>query len=204
MSASWRAADYVSIDIETTGLDPRNDKVIAFGAVPVRGGRIIAGEPTYLLFDPECPISPEATKVHGIHLRDLEGAPRLEERLGEISELFEGHIAIAHAAWVERRFLFDRLKSAGFPVPAVVDTAILARAVLPDDGLDGHEFALEYASTALGLPPHTPHHALGDAMTTAQLFLALASKMPGGEPTLGDMLPHRRKPLGWLQGNREV
>ncbi len=41
----------------------------------------------------------------------------------------------------------------------------------------GHSIALEYLGSRLGVPIHTPHNALGDAMTTAQVFLALASKL---------------------------
>jgi DNA polymerase III subunit epsilon len=33
----------------------------------------------------------------------------------------------------------------------------------------------------MGLPVHTPHHALGDAFTTAQLFLALATRLERGQ-----------------------
>jgi DNA polymerase-3 subunit epsilon len=40
--------------------------------------------------------------------------------------------------------------------------------------------SLEYAATALGLPVHSPHHALGDAVTTASLFIALAARLERG------------------------
>jgi DNA polymerase-3 subunit epsilon len=40
--------------------------------------------------------------------------------------------------------------------------------------------SLEYAATELGLPVHSPHHALGDAVTTAGLFIALAGQLERG------------------------
>jgi DNA polymerase III subunit epsilon len=41
----------------------------------------------------------------------------------------------------------------------------------------GHEPDLEEAAAALGVCVHTPHHALGDAVTTGEVFLALASRL---------------------------
>jgi DNA polymerase-3 subunit epsilon len=59
--------------------------------------------------------------------------------------------------------------------------------------------SLEHASTMLNLPVHAPHTALGDAMTTAQLFLALAHRLPRNQVVsvadLHDL--SRRQPLPW-------
>jgi DNA polymerase-3 subunit epsilon len=47
------------------------------------------------------------------------------------------------------------------------------------------EPALEEVARRLGLPVHTPHHALGDAFTTAQVFLVAATRLerpPAGRP----------------------
>jgi DNA polymerase-3 subunit epsilon len=41
---------------------------------------------------------------------------------------------------------------------------------------------LSVAARRLGLPVHSPHHAQGDALTTAQLFLALASRLDRAPP----------------------
>jgi DNA polymerase-3 subunit epsilon len=64
----------------------------------------------------------------------------------------------------------------------VVDTAALAReAMVVPDRLEG-EPALESLAETLGMPVHTPHHALGDALTTANVFLALTSRLERREP----------------------
>jgi DNA polymerase-3 subunit epsilon len=59
----------------------------------------------------------------------------------------------------------------------VVDTAALLRACRLADSDPTSEPNLEAAARQLGLPVHTPHHALGDAFTTAQVFLALATRL---------------------------
>ena len=54
---------------------------------------------------------------------------------------------------------------------------MLAQHVLPAAGADQSGVQLEAAARALDLPAHRPHRADGDALTTAQVFLALASRL---------------------------
>ena len=48
---------------------------------------------------------------------------------------------------------------------------------MPLSGAAGGEPDLEWLAGDLGLPVVNPHHALGDAITTAEVFLALASRL---------------------------
>jgi len=75
-------------------------------------------------------------------------------------------------AFLERILSRRRLK----PPRLVIDTAALARAAAMAP-LRGPEPSLEELCSKLGLPVHTPHHALGDAVNTAQVFVALAYRV---------------------------
>ena len=48
----------------------------------------------------------------------------------------------------------------------------------------GHEPDVEASAVELGLCVHTPHHALGDALTTAEVFLAMVSRLERVTPAL--------------------
>jgi DNA polymerase-3 subunit epsilon len=90
----------------------------------------------------------------------------------------EGTILVAHAAWIERSFLDRAMKKQKTRVgPAVIDTAGLSRALGITPFSPGREPSTEYLAGKLNLFAHTPHHALGDALTTAELFLALATHL---------------------------
>jgi DNA polymerase-3 subunit epsilon len=70
----------------------------------------------------------------------------------------------------------------------VLDTALLARHVIGAGRERNREMTLSDAARRLGLPVHRPHVAEGDALTTAQLFLALASRLDRAEPqTVGSL-----------------
>lgn len=178
LQVPWDAANYIAIDFEATGLDLRNDDVISYGTVPVRQARIVVGEQQYSLVRPTRPVPPESSKFHVIRNQDLADAPTAAEAARQLMSLLHGNVMIAHASWVESAFL-QRLfghHGAVFDAP-VVDTASLARFLDMRPRIGTHEPHLETLATELQVPVHDPHHALGDALTTAQVFLVLAHRV---------------------------
>ena len=188
----WREARYAVVDLEMTGLDSGRDEIISFAAVPIEDGRVVAGGVRTTFVRPERMPAAETIRIHGLRPSDLADAPVLEDALGIMLEALAGRILVAHAAWVERAFLVPALKPAGLRLrePAL-DTAGLVRHVLPAERLP-REGALSLSSSAeaLGLPVHSPHVAEGDALTTAQLFLALATRLDRLEPQTVGSLAH--------------
>lgn len=178
LRASWRAAEYCAIDVETTGLDLRRDSIVSIGVVAIRGGRIVNSESYYSLIRPDCQVSVPSMRIHCLRPADLENAPTARDVGQQIAQKLTGRIVIAHAAWVERAFLGRLLRQAGLKFGSpMIDTAALARALgYAEDGSHGREPSLELLARQLTLPVYAPHHALGDATTTAAVFLAMATK----------------------------
>ena len=114
--------------------------------------------------------------------QDLDDAPPLAAVSPILDGLIGDHPVVAHCAWIERSFLRKAFRRSylSFTSP-MVDTAVLARHILDVELEPGQSVSLEYATTELGLPVHSPHHALGDAVTTASLFIALASQLERGK-----------------------
>ncbi len=99
--------------------------------------------------------------------------------LDELLEALTGRLLVAHAAFVERGFLGPVLRTRGVSLRGdVADTQLLARVWLEErTGTRPPRLALEDLARSLRLPIHRSHHALGDALTTAQVFLALATHL---------------------------
>ena len=177
----WRADTFVVIDLETTGLDPKRDHIVSYGAVPIREGRVKIAESVYGLVHVPGDVPGSSTKFHALRTQDVQDAPPLADCVATLDALIGGHPIVAHCAWIERSFLRRAFRRSYLPFTCpIVDTAALARLVLDVDVGPGGSVSLEYAATALGLPVHSPHHALGDAITTASLFIALAARLEGG------------------------
>ena len=186
----WREARYAVVDLETTGLDPRADEIVSFASVPVDQGRVIVGGIRNAIVRPAVMPDAQTIRIHGLRRIDLEDAPELPEVLDLILESLTGRVLVAHAAWVERGFLAAILGPAGLKPPdPVIDTAALASR-LPGSPMasPNHAPPLSAVARRLGLPVHRPHTADGDALTTAQVFLSLASKIDRSEPqTVGSL-----------------
>jgi DNA polymerase III subunit epsilon len=174
-NASWREARFIAIDVETTGLDPRRDEVISFAGIPIEYTRIIASESVHGLVRPYASSTSASIEIHRLREDDLAGSPRAPEALAPLAARMPGRIPVVHASWVERTFL----SKAGCPLPRrIVDTAVLWRLLsIERGGRDPGTCSLSTIAAALGLPAHRPHQAEGDALTAAQVFLAMATHL---------------------------
>jgi DNA polymerase III subunit epsilon len=191
----WRSALYCAVDLETTGLDLRRDVIISFGSVAIDGGRVIAGSSIYRLVRGPARMSPQAIAVHSLRPADLADAPTWEESADVLLGALTGRVLVAHAAWVERAFLRRAFRTRRVPAPRiVVDTAALARSARLAAATASAEPSLELLARDLGLPAHEPHHALGDALTTAEVFLALSARLDADTPqTVGSLVSASRQ-----------
>jgi DNA polymerase III subunit epsilon len=184
LDVPWREVEYCVVDIETTGLDRRRDELISFGSVLVRSGRLCVGTSTYLPIRPSRAISEKAMTVHGLRRQDLETAHPITEAVEAIRAELDGRVLVAHAAWIEQRFLRRVVPGVRHRRPPVVDTAALLRATGLAQTGTGHEPDLETTASSLGLCIHSPHHALGDALTTGEVLLATVSRLERQAPSL--------------------
>jgi len=198
----WRDASFAVIDLETTGLDPAADEIIAFATVTVRRGRAQPGDATYRLVRPATMPGAESIRIHGLRPTDLEDAPPLPEVLGELLRGITGKVLVAHAAELEERFLGAAFERDGIVLrgPAV-DTAALALELWKRSRRRFRSIrgtGLSELARSLGLPVHRPHQADGDALTTAQVFVALACHLDSRRPqTVGSLTELPRRLNAW-------
>jgi DNA polymerase-3 subunit epsilon len=190
----WRQARWCALDLEMTGLDPRSEDIISVGAVPIEDGRIILGGGLYTLVNTTRRSQTGAVLVHKLRVPDLADAPPLEEALDRVFELLTGRIPVFHTAAVERSFLERRFARRRVRLPEVADTEALGREWLRHrDGSAPEGISLGRLAMVLGQPAETPHHALGDALTTAKAFIALASLLDTVAPqTVGSLVAASR------------
>ena len=105
-----------------------------------------------------------------------------------------GRVLVAHAAWVERAFLGRLLRTRGARLRGpVVDTQrCSAGCGWPSATAARRPGCRSTAlAAALGLPVHRPHRAAGDALTTAQAFIALAALL--GDETVRSLADARQR-----------
>ncbi len=196
-SPPWDAVTYWSLDLETGGLDPRRDPIIAVGMVPIRAGRIRLGESFRTLVRPAGGgrIDPASVRAHQLVEREVRDAPALEEVLPIVERQLRAGVLLVHHKAIDVAFLKAACRRTGvrWPAPRVVDTVDLllkaarrARFTAPEEQRDRPPpLNLSAAREAHGLPPYAAHDALTDAVATAELFLVLRHEL--GARTLRDL-----------------
>lgn len=199
---TWRSERLAVVDIETTGLDPGRHEVLSIGVVDIERGRVQVGSAWYREVRAQVAPSADTVVIHGIRPLDAAHAADPAVVAVDVAERLRGRRLVAHVARIETGFLGRWLDGGRWrPEQPPIDTDVLARLhLLRSQGLrlDQH-IGLGAAAGLFGLPEHGRHHALGDALTTAQLLLALASRWPGDQPTAGELArASRRLPAGVL------
>src|SRR4051812_8865848 len=189
----WRELDLTVVDLETTGLNPSRDEIVSFATVTVSHGRVTLADARYELVRPRRMPGEETSRIHGLREADLIEAPPLEDLLEGLLDALAGRILIAHVAAIEQGFLEAALAASGMRLRnRFVDTAKLASELsrLRREGSSERApIGLSELARSLGLPVHRRHTADGDALTTAQVFIALATHLDAiEEQTAGSLV----------------
>jgi len=162
----------VALDLETTGLSPRLDRIIEVGAVRFRGDEVLATFQS--LARPEVPIPRPVQELTGIRDDDVAAAPPPEQVLAQVVDFVGDSAVVAHSGTFDLSFLIDGQPGAGYEL---FDTLDLARIMLPM----APSHSLPHLSRQLGLTHADPHRALSDADAARQLFRYLW-RFAGGLP----------------------
>ena len=164
------ARGFVALDLETTGLDPRRDRIVSVAAI-----RFVSGEPaeSYVtLVNPGCPIPETSTRIHGITDSDVVTAPRIDAVLPSIERWLDAALVVGHAVDFdlavlrrEQRVRRRRL----LPAHTWLDTQRLAAALYPHRA----DYGLDAVAAAFGVPVEGRHTARGDAVAAGRILLTL-------------------------------
>lgn len=165
---------YVCIDLETTGLNPKTDKIIEIGAVKVTEGQQTDSFSAFV--NPGRKLEQRITELTGIRDKDLEGAPYIEEVLPKLLEFMEELPLLGHSVL----FDFSFLKRAAVNQNLVfereaVDTLRISRKYLAELEHRSLDYLCEYYQI-----PHHAHRALADAEATAALYRKLTERFYSG------------------------
>jgi len=161
----------IVLDLETTGLNPQKDEVIAIGAVAINAGAIpLDDQFDLILRRPELDIR-ETVLIHGIGTEALTQGHEIEDALLHLLEWMDGDPILAYHSAFDQRFLEKTLKAElGYTASHLwMDVAELLPAFFPKAEIKGK--GLDHWSEFFRLEASERHHAAADALVTAELTL---------------------------------
>lgn len=160
---------FIALDLETTGLEPRKDKIIEIAAVKIKPDGTIVEE-FHSVLNPGVPVPHIITHLTGITNEDVKDAPTLNELKPQIAA-FMGELPIlGHSIG----FDIDFLNANGLAENAMaLDTFRLAQTLLPKEA----SYSLEILSEKYRLPHPNKHRALDDTRVAIELYKLLLQKI---------------------------
>ena len=158
---------YVCVDVETTGLNPKEEKLIEIGAVKVVDGRIEERFQSFV--HPGRPLEERIVALTGITDEMLIGAPKPVEVLSKFKDFCEDLPIMGHNLQFDYAFIKKAMVNENLVFQKNgLDTLRIARKYLPELQSRSLGFLCQHFSIE-----HTAHRALGDAEATSVLYTEL-------------------------------
>ncbi len=178
----------VSLDLETTGLDPKKDAIIEIGVQRFSGHRIEAEFTT--LINPERLIPEFITNLTGISNEMVRQAPRIREVLDQLSAFIGNSPILGHNIQFDLSFL---KKYNLFELNERIDTYELAAVLIPS----ASRYNLSALGQQLGIPLPATHRALDDARVTAAAYTILFERACSLPHELLAEIVRDAEPIDW-------
>ena len=167
----------ISLDIETTGLDPENDSIVSIGLVEINNLGVELDSCWYQVIKTSESMPESSVIIHQITDDKSAEGMNVDDAISELLERIRGKVVLVHNTKVEQGFInkaCQKLYGSEFVMP-VIDTQVLAkrrfeRSNVPYQGKDLRLFNLR---KSFNLPVYKAHNALLDAIATAELFLLM-------------------------------
>lgn len=162
-----RKMNFCVFDLETTGGNHKNDKIIEIGMVRIENLEVVA-EADYLI-QPDIPIPDFIQKLTSITPEDVEDSPRIEEVIDEILKFMGDSILVAHNTSFDVPFFNSVLRRLGKPEleNRSLCTNLMTKYLIPNLMNSN----LNYMSKIFDIKHRKAHRALDDASATAELLL---------------------------------
>lgn len=174
--APHRCDEWVSLDLETTGLDPMRDEILTMAAVRGRGRRVFLRDRLQITVRSESPRIGEAVRHHRIRPVDVAEGAAIDDALAHLLAFIGNRPLVGYCIGFDRAMLDRPLRARyGFGLPnRLIELRERYRSHVqrrrPEHAAEAN---LDVMATELGLPLFERHTALGDAVTAALVHIRL-------------------------------
>jgi DNA polymerase III subunit epsilon len=154
-------------DLETTGSNQKNDKIIEIGLVKIENLKITKTKD--FLINPEMKIPEFIQNLTGISQESVKNSPLIEDVIDEIIEFMGDSILVAHNISFDIPFFYSVLKRLKKPnlINKTLCTNLMTKFLMPTLVNSN----LNYMCSIFHIPHKKAHKAIDDALASASLLL---------------------------------
>jgi DNA polymerase-3 subunit epsilon len=168
------APTWVVLDAETTGLSPKEHRIVELAVIVLDERGNPMGEAGTLINPGDGDVGP--VEGHGIRPEDVLDAPTFGELAGWLVEWLRGKVVVGHNLLFTTAFLDEEFRRAGWEMPHVPAICTMTNAPRYLPSLPGR--TLEQCCAAAGIPLEGPRSALTNARAVAALFGTFLAQRP--------------------------
>lgn len=178
------------VDVETTGMSAVADRIIEIGILVLENNRIRRKYST--LIDPDQSLNPYITKITGITNDHLKGAPSFHQVAGEIAEILDGCVFVAHNVRFDYGFVKAELERSGKEFkPTHFCTAKLSRILFPRHKRHG----LDALMGRHKIKCDNRHRAFDDAQAISKFYRLMVKKY--GQEKIDQTVAQLSRRVSW-------
>jgi len=199
---SIRKEVFVCLDCESTGLDPKQDRIVEIAAACFTFNEIL--DRFEALIDPECPIPEISQNIHKISKEMVEGKPKIKEILPDFLKMIEGRILVGHGIGFDIALIAAEAKRHQIPTQIekqlFLDTLRMAR-LYGESPIN----SLQQLRQHFNIEPEGAHRAMSDVIVNIEVFKQLAKTYQCVDELLAILLKPirlRAMPLGKHKGRK--
>lgn len=169
--------EWISLDCETSSLNPQQAEILSIAAIPVEGNRICLSHALELTVRPEHPIEAASIPIHQLRQQDVAHGLDIREAIEQLLSFIGAHPLIGYYLEFDMAVLNRQIRpllGISLPNPAIDVSGLYydrrVTAYRPDVDL-----SLDAILSDLELPDIPRHDPLNDALIAAMIFLKLQS-----------------------------
>lgn len=168
--------EYVCLDCETSGLNPKKDEILSIGAVHIKENKILMRKTFNIFLKPSKNINPESIKIHHIRPIDLENGINPQEAIYQLLEFIGSRPIVGYYIKFDVAIISRYTKEfIGIKLPneTIEVSSMYYKIRKRSTDYEFIDLRFDTILKNLDIPSLGKHDALNDAIMTAMMFLKL-------------------------------
>ncbi|MEA1915295.1 MAG: 3'-5' exonuclease [Campylobacterota bacterium] len=168
--------EYIVLDTETTGLNPKKDEILSIGAVKIKNNQILTSQSFEIFIKPLCDISEQSIKIHHIRPIDIHNGVSIDEALEQLLPFIGNLPIVGYYISFDIKILNTYLKKrigTTLPNEAIELSSMYYKRYKKSSAHEFVDLKFDTIMENLDIPRLGKHDALNDAVMSAMMFLKL-------------------------------
>lgn len=175
------ANEYVCLDCETSGLNPKKDEILSIGAVHIKENKILMRKTFNIFLKPSKNINPESIKIHHIRPIDLENGIIPQDGIYQLLEFIGSRPIVGYYIKFDVAIISKYTKEfigINLPNKTIEVSSMYYKIRKKTTHYEFIDLRFDTILKNLNIPALGKHDALNDAIMTSMMFLKLKELTP--------------------------